>query len=163
MKLRIEDQDYDYHRAMQKIGLSHLLELQEKSGVGRRTIWAGLSKLQDALTRREGESDADYLERGLNADHDPVLLRALPGLIFVCKRHAGESITVDEAGEVGWDGIHFIAEESDLVTVDPTTAPGDPSQPGAETPSEPISKSVASKPSASPKKSKTSKATSMTA
>jgi hypothetical protein len=160
MKLRIGDQEYDYQRAMQTVGLAHLLELQEKSGVGRRTIVEGLAALEDAVTRREGESDEEYLERGLSADNDPKILRALPGLIFVCKRHAGEKISVEDAGSIGWDGFQFVIEDSDLKPVDPTTASGDQSQPDAETPNGPSSSGRSSVPTGSRKKSKTSKATS---
>jgi hypothetical protein len=75
--------------------------------------------------------------------------------VFVCKRHAGEKITFEEAGNFGLGDVQFIAEDSD-VKPDPTTASGDQSQPDAETPN-----GQPSNPSSSgPKKSKTSKPTS---
>jgi hypothetical protein len=161
MKLRIGDQIYDYHRALQEIGMSHLLELQQESGVGRRTIAEALDALDDANTRRDGESDGDFLARAMAADQDPKILRGFPALIFVCKRHAKEPVTVAEAGEVGFGEFQFVPDEVDVeVEPDPTTASGGQSQPDAETPNGPSSSGRSSVPTGSRKKSKTSKATS---
>jgi hypothetical protein len=161
MKLRIGDQLYDYHRALAEIGMSHLLELQQETGVGRRTIAEALDALDDALTRRDGESDADYLARGLATDQDPKILKGFPALIFVCKRHAKEAITVAEAGEVGFGDFQFIPEAADVVVEpDPTKAVGGPKPPSAVTPNAPKPKSGSNAASSSTKRSRTSKVTS---
>jgi hypothetical protein len=113
------------------------------------------------LTRRDGESDADYLARGLATDQDPKILKGFPALIFVCKRHAKEPITVAEAGEVGFGDFQFIPEEADVVVEpDPTTANGSPPPPFAGKPngSKPRNGSGARK--SSTPRSRTSKATS---
>lgn len=165
MKLRIGEQDYDFQRALQKIGISHLLDLKVHGGIGKRTVTEGLDALSDALIRKEGESDDDFRSRALEADENPVILRGLVGLVFICKRHAGEPVTFDEAGEYGLADLQFILEDSDIITpevdADPTVASGDPIAPDAETNSERSSTSSGSAPKPSQKKSKTSRNTSI--
>jgi hypothetical protein len=155
MKLRIGDQEYDYQTARAEIGLLHLAELWEQGQVGQRSISAALAALDEALTRRPGESDEDFADRALKADEDPAVLRGLVGLIFVCKRHAGEKVSYEDAGQFGIRGFQFVPEESDFTRPDPTTESG-PNRPDSESGSD-----LSSKPSSSaPKKSKTSKVTS---
>lgn len=163
MKLRIGEQDYDYQRALQKVGISHLLDLKVSGGIGKRTVNAGLDALSEALVQVEGESDKDFLDRALLADENPVILRGLVGLVFICKRHAGETVTFEEAGEFGLQDLRFVLEDSDIPAsvTDPTVASGNPTVPDAETKNEQPSTSSVTAQRPSQKKSKTSKNTSI--
>lgn len=141
MKLSIQGTEYDYARALQKAKLLDQADLFTAAGIGIRSIRAMLFKLDEAETVGEAEKISE---------HSDVLI-ATQGLVFLCKRYAGEKVSFEDTA-VAWDDLEWIVEESDLVDEpDPTQASAvEPARGGSNG-----SKSNGS--TTSSKKSKTSK------
>lgn len=126
MKLIVNGTKYPLQEAIQGATLRNLYVLKVQSGVG-------IKSLRDAFKRMESTapkdgSTADPLEFLEEEDN----LLALQAMVWLCKRHAGESVTVAEANDFPLSQIGFEAEEkeADGTGADPTEARTD-TDPGA--------------------------------
>lgn len=143
MKLRIRESEYDYRRALDKGELGVLYDLRLAGGPGRRSIALALDLFDTGLKQEEGETEEQKAERAAAMEDDPRVLLGLSGLVFICKRYAGERITWAEAQTYGWEDIQFIIEQADIEAAlardatDPPEASGGQNPAGAETRSEP--------------------------
>jgi hypothetical protein len=151
MKLQVDGKEYDYQRAMGKVGLKHLYDLKVQAGIGQRTVSKALDLLAEGLKAEENDTLEQAADRADAIQEDERVLLGLAGLVFICKRHAGETVSFDEAGQFGLGDLVFVPDESDEAEPDPTQALAAEAEQGNG--GEP-NKSV---PRQSPKKSKTSK------
>jgi hypothetical protein len=125
VKLRIGETEYDYQTALNKVSLGVLMDLKSQGGPGRRSISLALDLIDAGL---RADTDAGEVE-----DDERVLL-GMAGLIFICKRHAGESLAWADALTYSWSDLTFVPETVDQVDApDPTAASGEASPPDAET------------------------------
>lgn len=117
MKLRIAGTDYDYAAAMQEASLNDLMRMKSQTGMGMASINRALEKTKDA---------GDVLD--LLEDVD--LLQALVCLSWLCRRHAGDDVSFEDAGRINFSDIQFIEEEDDVKPddADPTVALTDSGQ-----------------------------------
>jgi hypothetical protein len=158
MKLEVAGVEYDYGTALNKIGLKHLYDMKVQAGIGKRTVVQALDLFDEGLRAEEGQTPAQRESRVQEILEDERILLGLTGLVFICKRFAGEQITFDEAGQFGFGDVRFVADESDLVSEpDPTAALAVVPRQGSD--GEP-NRNVTRQP---PKKSKTSKPRSISA
>ena len=109
MKVVIDGKEYGLEDSLHRAALGDLYTLKTKIGVSAKTITATF-KLFGKTTV------PDLLD-------DALVLRDLQGIVFLARRKAGESLTVDEAGQVSFTDISFVDddedEESDEVESDP--------------------------------------------
>lgn len=113
MKLVLAGTEYSVNDALQKATLSDLLQLKVKTGIGMKT----LKKSLDSMSKLADPED--FL------DDEPILL-ALNALVWLCRRHAGEKLSLDDANAVPLDEISFNTDdEPAAVETDPTPAPTD--------------------------------------
>lgn len=131
MKLIVGDNKYPLKEAIQGATLRNLytLKLQTK-GDGHPGI--GIKSLRDAFKRMQDRAPKD----GTKADpleflEDEENLLALQAMVWLCKRHAGEFVTVEEANQFPLSRIGFEAEAEEPKPEDPTVARTD-TAPGAE-------------------------------
>lgn len=123
MKLIVGDKKYPLKEAIQGATLRNLYVLKVQTGIG-------IKSLRDAFKRMEAQAPKD----GTPADpldflEDEENLLALQAMVWLCKRHAGESVTVSEANDFPLSGIGFETEAAEAEPEDPTeartdTAPG---------------------------------------
>lgn len=114
MKLLLAGKEYDITDALQKSTLADLYDLKVQTGIGMKT-------LSDSLQRMSALADPqDFLD-------DEEILRALTSLIWLCRRRAGEKLTVAEANAVALSDIQFKVDPADTPdeAADPTTAQTD--------------------------------------
>lgn len=114
MKLVLAGTEYSVNDSLQKATLSDLLQLKVKTGIGMKTLKDSLD-LMSTLADPE-----DFLD-------DERILLALNALIWLCRRHAGERLTLDEANDVALEDVSFNTDDEDVAAVDadPTQAPTD--------------------------------------
>lgn len=123
MKLIVGDQKYPLQEAIQGATLRNLYVLKVQSGVGIKSLRDAFQRMQDSAPKDGTAADPlDFLE-------DEENLLALQAMVWLCKRHAGESVTVSEANDFPLSKIGFEADEEEAAE-DPTTArtvtaPGD--------------------------------------
>lgn len=123
MKLIVGDQKYPLQEAIQGATLRNLYVLKVQSGVGIKSLRDAFQRMQDSAPKDGTPADPlDFLE-------DEENLLALQAMVWLCKRHAGESVTVSEANDFPLSQIGFEAEE-EAPQEDPTVARTD-SDPGA--------------------------------
>jgi hypothetical protein len=152
VKLRIDGTDYDYHRAMEKIGLKHLYDLKVQADIGKRTVSQALDLLVEGLKAEENDTPEQAAERAEAVQEDARVLLGLAGLVFICKRFAGEIVSFDDAGQFGLGDLVFVAEDSDVAEPDPTQAlaaeaeQGSSDEPSKNEPVQSLKKSKTSKP-----------------
>jgi hypothetical protein len=139
VKLSILGTEYDYGKALQKAKLDDLSDLHDAAKIGIRAITAMLFKLDDAKT----------VEARLAVSEQSDVLRATQGLVFLCRRYAGEKISYADSA-VAWEDLAWVIEDSDLEAAEP-----DPTQ--ASTPAKPARGSNGTEGNGLSKKSKTSK------
>lgn len=129
MKLIVGDKKYPLQEAIQGATLRNLytLKMQTKShdhpGIGIKSLRDAFQRMQDSAPKDGSAADPlDFLEDAEN-------LLALQAMVWLCKRHAGEAVTVADANDFPLSKIGFEAEE-ETAQEDPTvartdTAPGD--------------------------------------
>lgn len=129
VKLIVGDKKYPLQEAIQGATLRNLytLKLQTKGeghpGIGIKSLRDAFQRMQDNAPKDGAAADPlDFLEDAEN-------LLALQAMVWLCKRHAGESVTVAEANDFPLSKIGFEAEE-EVAAEDPTvartdTVPGD--------------------------------------
>lgn len=124
MILRIAGAEYDLNEVLSRPSLNDLFYLKTKSkspeypnGISLVTLGEYLKKLGQITDPRQIVDDAD-------------VLIALKGVIYLCRRHAGERLTWDDAGELELAELDFVIEDSDELVLekaheDPPQAPSD--------------------------------------
>jgi hypothetical protein len=148
VKLEIFGVPHDHERALHKAQLSDLYDLKLASGIGVKSIMAGMERLYEAAN-----AGRDAMEDAVG-EADVIL--AIQGLVFLCRRAAGETLTYKEAS-VSYSDLRWAPDEDD-VEPDPTVASGDQTAPSPET----VSDENSSAPKPSKARSKTSKSPSTT-
>ena len=125
MKLIVCGTKYPLQEALQGATLRNLYALKMQTGIGLKTIRDTFKAMEAArkLAEREGrEADPlDFVE-------DEQGLMALQAMVWLCKKHAGETsrdggpLTVAEAADFPMSQIGFETEEADAPKPDPTPA-----------------------------------------
>jgi hypothetical protein len=124
MLIRIAGVEHDLNEVLGRPSLNDLFYLKVKSRSPEYPEGMSLAKL------------GEYLKRLANVTHaaeivdDPEILLALKGVVYLCRRHDGEKVTWDEAGELELSELDFIVEDSDEELIegaaqDPLLAPSD--------------------------------------
>lgn len=109
MKLILAGSEYDINESMTKATLYDLYELKTKTGIGMKS-------LSDALERMGKLADPQqFLD-------DETILLALCALVWLCRRHAGESLSIEEANRVALADVQFKVDAADMPdeAADPT-------------------------------------------
>ena len=109
MKLVLAGVEYSVNESLQKATLADLYELKVTTGIGMKTLRTSLVSMS-TLTDPE-----DFLE-------DEAILLALNALIWLCRRRAGESVSLSAANDVALEDIKFLTDAADVEddTPDPT-------------------------------------------
>lgn len=110
MKLQIRDVQYDWTATMAEGTLGDWRDLKKQTGFGRQSLQRALIRFEEVKTPGEVLEDVD-------------LMSAIIALIWLCRRHAGEEVTIAEAEKVRLDEFNFVVEEPDMKP--------DPTQPAA--------------------------------
>jgi hypothetical protein len=121
MLIRIaEIGEYDMDAALRHPTLNDLFYLKVKTRSEEYPKGVGLKVLGEYLEKfTQLESPSDLLE-----DADSLL--ALRCLVFLCRRAAGERLTIDEANDFPLEAFEFVIEDSDqpiLEAANPPVAP----------------------------------------
>jgi hypothetical protein len=132
MKLIVGDQKYPLQEAIQGATLRNLytLKMQTKTegqaGIGIKSLRDAFQRMQDQAPKDGQAADPlDFLEEADN-------LLALQAMVWLCKVHAGEFVTVAEANNFPLSQIGFEADpEEEVPAEDPTAARTD-TAPGGE-------------------------------
>ncbi len=123
MKLIVDGTKYPLQEAIQGATLRNLYILKVQTGIGIKSLRDAFKRMQDSAPKSGETADPlDFLESEEN-------LLALQAMVWLCKRHAGEQVTVSEANDFPLSRIGFEADE-ETPTEDPTEArtasvPGD--------------------------------------
>lgn len=119
MKLIVAGKKYPLQEAIQGATLRNLYVLKVQTGIGIKSLRDTFKKMQATAPANGAEVDPlDFLEEAEN-------LLALQAMVWLCKRHAGESVTVAEANDFPMSQIGFEAETEDPAAADPTKLPTD--------------------------------------
>lgn len=125
MKLIVAGVKYPLQEAVQGATLRDLYSLKIQTGLGMKSLRDTFKHMQDSEPAPGEVGDPlDILESEEN-------LLALQAMVWLCKRHAGEFVTVAEANDVALSQIGFEREQEAPVAQDPTPARTD-SDPGDE-------------------------------
>ena len=103
MKLSILGTQYDYGLALRKAKLTDLYDLSLAAKIGPRAIHQMLFRLDEAKTAADAEKVSE----------EPDVLIATQGLVFLCRRHAGEKVSFEDSA-VAWDDLEWVIEDRDL-------------------------------------------------
>jgi hypothetical protein len=124
MILRIAGVEHDLAEVLSRPSLNDLFYLKVKSkspeypaGISLVTLGEYLKKLAKIKDPRELVDDPD-------------VLLALKGVVYLCRRHAGERLSWEDAGDLELRDLDFVIEESDELVLakaqeDPQSAPSD--------------------------------------
>lgn len=122
MKLIVGDKKYELEDSLQKASLNDLYVLKVRSGMGIKSLKKNLEAMQSY------EDPLDFLDDAEN-------IMALQAMIWLCRRHAGENLSIEEANSCPINEVGFEADVEEPAPVDPTVARTD-SDPGAEAPAQ---------------------------
>lgn len=122
MKLVVGDKKYELEESLQKASLNDLYVLKVRSGMGIKSLKTNLEKMQSYEDPLEFLDDADNI-------------MALQAMIWLCRRHSGENLSIEEANACPINEIGFEADEEVPAPADPTVARTD-SDPGVEVPAQ---------------------------
>lgn len=100
MKLVLSGREYSINEALQKATLADLYRLKVDTGIGMKTLKTSL----DAMS--ELADPEDFLD-------DERILRALNALVWLCRRRAGETLTVEQATDVPLSEVAFATDDED--------------------------------------------------
>lgn len=136
MLLRIMGVEHDLQEVLRRPSLNDLFYLKVKSRSPEYPEGMSLRKLGEYL-KKMGE-----LEHPSDAIDDPDVLLALKGVVYLCRRRAGEKVSWEEAGELELSELEFIVEDSDEpilaeAAADPLEAPSDSEAVDADQPAGP--------------------------
>lgn len=125
MKLIVAGKKYPLQEAIQGATLRNLYVLKVQTGIGIKSLRDAFQRMQDSAPKDGTQGDPlDFLEEEDN-------LLALQAMVWLCKRHAGESVTVSEANDFPLSQIGFESDTEEVKAEDPTTARTD-TVPGVE-------------------------------
>lgn len=122
MQLVVQGRHYDLKETLSKPSLNDLYYLKVKTisaefpkGVSLKTMVPVMEKMATF------EDPTDIID-------DAELLLNLRALVFLCRKHAGENVTLDTANDFPLDEFSFEMEDSDTVQLEaakagPTQAP----------------------------------------
>lgn len=124
MLIRIAGAEHDLNEVLGRPSLNDLFYLKVKSRSPEYPDGMSLAKLGEYLKKLATISHAAQIV------DDPEILLALKGIVYLCRRHAGEKVTWDEAGELELAEFDFVIEDSDEQALeappqDPPQAPSD--------------------------------------
>lgn len=116
MQLVIQGKRYDLIETLSKPSLNDLYYLKVKTKSEDFPAGVSLKSMVPVMLRMADISDdpAAILD-------DPELLLNLRALVFLCRRHAGEKLTFDEANDFPIDEFSFEREESDALLLEEAT------------------------------------------
>lgn len=114
MLLVIGDRKYDMHETLSKPSLNDLYYLKVKTRSEEFPAGVSLASLGREMERMSAVVD-EHGPNGLLDDAE--MLLALRALVFLCRKHAGENVTLDSANDFPLSEFSFEAEESDAVVV----------------------------------------------
>jgi hypothetical protein len=112
VKLILSGREYELEDALQRSTLADLYQLKLKTGIGMKTLKASLEAMG------EFDNPEDFLD-------DERVLLAFNALIWLCRRRAGEKLTLEEANDVPISEVAFETDEPDVTPdepADPTPA-----------------------------------------
>jgi hypothetical protein len=111
VKLKIQGKLYDYLAAMNESSLGDYRDLKRETGFGRQSLFVALLRVEKIKTVEDVFEDEE-------------LMSAFIALIWLCKRYAGEPITLAEAEAIRPEEFEFEPDEEDLKppVEDPTVA-----------------------------------------
>ncbi|WP_411732188.1 hypothetical protein [Paeniglutamicibacter sp.] len=112
MKIVINGKKYPLAESLQRATLNDLYALKLQTGMGMKSLRETLQRMKDY------EDQADFLEEAEN-------MQAFRGMIWLCRRAAGEFLTVEEANndplvEIGFEND----EEAPVAETDPKAQAG---------------------------------------
>lgn len=117
MQLVIQGKNYDLVETLSKPSLNDLYYLKIKTISEEFPKGVSLKSMVPVMQRMADFDDpTDLLD-------DPELLLNLRSLIFLCRKHAGEQVTLDSANNFPIDEFSFLQEESDNVVVNAAANP----------------------------------------
>lgn len=120
MILKIAGVPHDLNEVLSRPSLNDLFYLKVKSRSPEYPDGMSLSKLGEYLKKMAAMTNpADIVD-------DPDVLLGLKGVVYLCRRRAGEKLTWEDAGELELSELDFVLEDSDEVAVRAATA--DPPQ-----------------------------------
>ena len=132
MKLIVGDKKYPLQEAIQGATLQNLytLKLQTKGpgtpGIGIKSLRDAFQRMQDSAPKDGTPADPlDFLEDAEN-------LLALQAMVWLCKRHAGENVTVAQANDFPLSRIGFETDEEPAADAEDPTAARTATGPGGE-------------------------------
>jgi hypothetical protein len=106
VKLRIRDRNYDHIAAREECTLGDLMDLKRVVGIGKQTLERRLARFRDIGTVE------DLFE-------DDELLEALIALAWLCKRHAGEDVTLAEVESLHYTDLEFVGDDGKPLPAEP--------------------------------------------
>ncbi len=120
MKLIVAGKKYPLQESIQGATLRNLYVLKMQTGIGIKSLRDAFKRMQDSAPKDGTPADPlDFLEEEEN-------LLALQAMVWLCKRHAGEAVTVSEANDFPLSQIGFETEaEEGAAAEDPTQGPTD--------------------------------------
>lgn len=124
MKLILGEKQYPLEEAMQKASLNDLYVLKVRSGMGIKALKSNLEKMQTY------SDPLDFLD-------DEGNLMALQAMIWLCRRFAGENLSIEEANSTPINEIGFETDDEEPAAeqgpkaVAPDSDPGEGLQPEA--------------------------------
>lgn len=118
MKLIVAGKKYPLQEAIQGATLRNLYVLKVETGIGIKSLRDTFARMQDNAPKDGSKADPlDFLEDAEN-------LLALQAMVWLCKRHDGEHVTVADANAFPLSQMGFESEPAD-VAADPTQGPTD--------------------------------------
>jgi hypothetical protein len=120
MKLIVAGKKYPLQEAIQGATLRNLYVLKMQTGVGIKSLRDAFKRMQDNAPKDGSAADPlDFLEEADN-------LLALQAMVWLCKAHDGEKISVAEANDFPLSQMGFEADpEESADAEDPTEGPTD--------------------------------------
>lgn len=124
MLITIAGVQHDLQEVLAKPSLNDLFYLKVKSRSEEFPEGMSLARLGEYLAKMRS------IQTGAQLLDDPEILLALKGVVYLCRRRAGERLTWDDAGDLRLDEITFVIEDSDEIPAEddaanPQQAPSD--------------------------------------
>ncbi|WP_422934982.1 hypothetical protein [Sinomonas sp. P47F7] len=113
MKFRLNGREYDIEAALQRPTLLMLREMKIRTGYGIKSIRDAAPKFQDLFGGAEGLSEEEKEDLFMEVVDDPDFLGVFIAVIWLARRHAGENLTFEEAGDFDIDSLEVVDDEPD--------------------------------------------------
>lgn len=134
MKVTIEGHEYDLADAIHKPKIGDVLDLKKSGGTAPAKIVDAIDALGEALRVLPKDASVKDLDRVVLGYFDSVEhLEAFAGIVFLCRRKAGETVTWADALDTSISDVQFIPEGEEEDEGDDPKAPstldqGDPGE-----------------------------------